>query len=304
MNQLALFRQLATYLSTNWPGLADKPLETPEATLDALWFYVTGQPKAVAHSLELQELPHLGEKELMHLHTLIAERLAGAPLAHITGRQSFMGIEMLSTPAALIPRKETELLGIAALEKAYSLATERGVLNIIDLCTGSGNIGLALAKLGPRCKIFGADLAAEAIHLAQQNAEYLELTSQVKFRVGNLFAPFDTEEFWGQVDLITCNPPYIPSAKIKELPAEIGDYEPTLAFDGGPFGLSILLRLLSESPRFLKPGSWLCFEVGLGQGEFIARKVSRNHHFTQLEIVRDQQGKIRVVLAQNKGQLL
>lgn len=290
-----LYAELLAQVQEGWQPLPDKPEETPETTLHALWFLAHGQPRAIGCE-PLDELPLLSAAETGALREFVARRLAGTPLAHITARQCFMGVEFLASAAALIPRKETELLGYAALEKLRDLAQTRDDAVVIDLCTGAGNLALALAYHGPDCRVYGSDLSASALALAERNAEYLHLEDRAQFLTGDLFAPFD-EAAIGKVDLITCNPPYISSGNLEKMPEEISAHEPKLAFNGGPFGVSIIMRLIKEAPMYLKPDSWLCFEVGLGQGEVMLRRMQNNSSYRQVEAITDHDGVIRAMLA-------
>jgi release factor glutamine methyltransferase len=228
---------------------------------------------------------------------LVEKRQAGIPLAHLTERQSFLGVELLAGPEALITRKETEIVGRLALAKLRTLVQERGDVRVIDVCTGSGNLAVALAVNEPRCRVWGVDLSGEAVSLAARNAAFQRVESRVEFRQGDLFAPIEHEEFFGTCDLIVCNPPYISSAKVNELPPETWKHEPRLAFDGGNFGVSILSRLLKEAPKYLTVGSWLCFEVGLGQGPYFARVLSKMSEFGSVETASDSDGQVRAVAA-------
>ncbi len=292
----ALFDYLLLEINDGWQPLDDKPEETPENTLRALWHLACGEPKAVEYCCD-DYLPDLKRENMIRLRHLLHHRLAGVPLAHLTGRQCFMEIEMLVGPEALIPRKETELLGYAALEIVNALSETHQTVTIIDLCTGCGNLALALAYHNPTCRVYGADLSEEAVALANKNVNHVDLATPVEFRVGDLFAPFDEEAFWHQVDVVVCNPPYISTQRVGELPAEICCHEPELAFDGGPFGIAIVFRLIKEAPRYLKPKSWLCFEVGVGQGKAVFRKLQQDENYDEIKAIHDSQGQIRALLA-------
>jgi release factor glutamine methyltransferase len=158
-------------------------------------------------------------------------------------------------------------------------------------------LAIALAYHEPNVTIFAADLSLEAIALARRNIALHGLEDRIVVRHGDLFAPFSRGDFHGQMDLIVCNPPYISSSKVKTLPAEISQHEPTLAFDGGPLGVNILSRLLKEAPTFLKAESWLCFEIGLGQGDYFHRCLSRMTEFAQVERFADEKGATRALAA-------
>ena len=299
MGHTALFSNLLGEIAGLRTYLADKPEESPEAALRALWFLAAGECRAVECCLE-GELPPLSEASMRCLRALVYAHIQGMPLAHLTGRQSFMGIEMLAGSEALIPRKETEILGYAALDLLRENSAKNGSTTVIDLCTGCGNLALALAHHEPACRVSAADLCPNAVDLAQRNAAHLGLEDRVAFSTGDLFAPFDHERFTGRVDMVVCNPPYISSQRVDEMPSEVSDYEPRLAFDGGAFGVSIVVRLISEAPRYLKPGGWLCFEVGLGQGELIRRRLERNGAYDAIEARADAGGNVRALLARVK----
>lgn len=297
MTELALYQQLRATLASSLQFLADKPEENADSTLHALWHKAAGF--AVSAELAQQTaLPELNSAQQTQLHTLLNQRINGTPLSHLTERQRFMQLEMLVGPQALVPRKETELLAHAAIELARPLAALQDTLTVMDVCTGSGNVALAIAAAIANAKVFAADLSEEAVTLARCNATHLQLTERVELRAGDLLTPFDTSEFLGKVDLLTCNPPYISSAKVEHLPNEIGAHEPHLAFDGGPFGVAILMRLLQEAPRFLRTGGWLAFEVGLGQGPALVKRLEKNDAFSLVHEHRDSTGDIRALSAQ------
>jgi len=297
------FAERLALLRSAMQTLPDKPEETPEATLRALWYLAVGRPMSaeVASHLSAEALPVLDTAQDAQLAALIAQRLTGIPLAHLTGRQTFMGLEMLAGPQALIPRRETELLARAALAHLREMASPR----VIDVCTGSGNLALAMAQGMPTARVWGADLSPEAVALAEANARRLGLSDRVQWRCGDLLAPFDggthhadAADFLGHTDLLLCNPPYISSGKLGSMPAEIVQHEPSLAFDGGPFGIRILQRLMKDAPRFLRSGGWLGLEVGLGQGPAVQQWLARTGQFALPQAVLDDHGQVRSLLAQ------
>src|SRR5438874_9520053 len=148
-----------------WTPLPDKPDKTPEGLRCALWATAGGEPVSVDRAVGAP-LPALDKESHERLRELIERRKTGVPLAHLTERQTFLGLEMLAGPEALIPRKETEILGRAALEKITSMARERGELIVIDVCTGSGNLALAYAHYEPQARVYASDLLGEAVTLA------------------------------------------------------------------------------------------------------------------------------------------
>jgi release factor glutamine methyltransferase len=296
MSTAASFQRRCDELAARLQTLPDKPQETAAATLKVLWHLAVGRPMSIeaADEASLPELDAPAEARLVELTT---QRLSGTPLAHLSGRQRFMGLEMLAGPDALIPRRETELLGLAALELLREMARGSDELRVIDVCTGSGNLALALAHHEPRARVFAADLSEQAVALAARNAEHLGLSPRVQWRSGDLLEPFNEPAFREAVDLLVCNPPYISSQKVDTMASEISGFEPRLAFDGGPLGVRILQRLIREAPRYLKPGAWLAFEVGHGQGPAVLKRLQAGGAYAQTRSVADAQGEIRVLLA-------
>jgi len=290
------FIQLKLSLEDKFDFLEDKPEETLDSTLKALWLAASGSPKSAEEAVQLQ-LPKLtiSQKEL--LNQLIERRLNNTPLAHITGRQRFMGIDFICDRRALIPRKETEILGWKALELSFELAQIRHNIKIIDVCCGAGNLGLAVASLNSKAVVFATDISEEAVELTRENIEQLNLNHRVVVEQGDLFSAIDSKDQIGKTDLIICNPPYISARKVKNMNPEISDNEPLLAFDGGMLGTKIIQKLIVEAPKFLKKAGWLIFEVGVGQGEFIIQLCQRSKRYESVEYFSDHFGNIRVIAA-------
>ena len=299
----ATYRDLLQEVERFWAPLPDKPEETAEGLLCALWNTACGAPLSVDRAAPAA-LPTLDRQSYERLRELIARKKAGVPLAHLTERQTFLGIELLASPEALIPRKETEILGRAALAKIACMARKRGELLVLDICTGSGNLAAAYAYYEPQARVFASDLSTDAVALAKRNVEHLGLGERVDVRLGDLLEPFEEAQFIGRCDFLSCNPPYISAAKVKELHPEIARHEPEAAFNGGVYGVSILMKLLRQAPRFLRPGGWLGFEVGQGQGVGIARQLEKNAAFVAVETYTDTVGEIRAILAKSRAAAL
>ncbi|NUO71611.1 MAG: peptide chain release factor N(5)-glutamine methyltransferase [Frateuria sp.] len=290
----ALYDALHARLSASLQTLPDKPRENPETALRALWFAAAGEPRSVVAAAQGALPPLADDGARQSLARMVERRLAGEPLAYLTGRGHFMGLELLAGPDALIPRVETELLARACVELLRP-ATARHPARVVDVCTGSGNLAFAIARQVPDAEVFGADISAEALALAARNREHLDLP-RVELRCGDLLSPFGAG-FDGTVDLVACAPPYILSAKVEQMAPEISAHEPRLAFDGGPLGVGVLLRLLEESPRLLRAGGWLAFEAGLGQGPAMRRRLERDSHYDEVRTLADDRGDVRAILA-------
>jgi len=197
--------------------------------------------------------------------------------------------------------RETELLARTALSRLPARADEDRPLSVVDVCTGSGNVALAMAAADSRIRVLGIDISEEAIELADANARHLDLAGRARFLVRDLFAGLDEQVDRHSLDLITCNPPYITSANLAHLPSETRDHEPRLAFDGGAFGLDVISRVVAESPHWLRPGAALCFEVGAANGKFFAGRVGRNDRYESVEPIANEEGVVRVIVATTRA---
>jgi release factor glutamine methyltransferase len=295
-----VYAELHDLLAASLVVLPDKPEETVESTLRALCHTAMGTPKSAVAAMQT-ELPSLSPgAQTQALEELVTRRLSGEPLAYITCRQHFMGLEMLSAPQALIPRAETQMLAHAALE-LLDVDQDCASPRVVDVCTGSGNLAFAIAHYRPHARIFATDLSEEAVAFAQRNGAHLGLQDRVQFRIGDLLEPFLVPEFFNQTSLIVCAPPYIHSAKVGRMADEIARYEPRLAFDGGPLGVTILMRLFEDAPQLLHPGGWLAIEVGAGQGPALARRLQHDKAYSEIRTVADAGGEVRVILSRRAG---
>lgn len=292
-----LFESLLAELAARLETLADKPEETVESTLRALWHFACGRRVSAALATSLP-LPALDDEARHVLRDAVAKRLAGVPLAHLTGRQQFMGLEMIAGREALIPRRETELLARTAI--GLLDPPGRGPI-VVDVCTGGANVAAAIGSARPDARLLASDVSDEAVALARRNLAHLGLADRVRVVQGDLFGAPDVTALAGGIDLITCNPPYISTPRRLALPAEIAQHEPAPAFDGGALGIAILQRLVREAPPLLRPGGWLAFEVGAGQGASVGRRLEAGGLFDRIDPVRNEHGEIRVIAARRSS---
>jgi len=274
--------------------LEDKPEETVDSSIKALWNKAYGISVSAEKATRLP-LPLLSDSQKLTLLQLVEKRMNSIPLAHITERQNFMGIELLCDSRALIPRKETEILGRVVIEICNKLAEGKSVINIMDICCGSGNLGLAIASLHSKAIVHSSDLSNEAVELAKENISFLNLNERVDVIQSDLFSNFESDDYWGKIDIIVCNPPYISSSKVSKMNSEIAANEPAMAFDGGMIGLKIIQKIIKESPKFLSESGWLIFEVGLGQGPFVIEICQKSEAYDLITPVTDNSGNIRVI---------
>ena len=291
------YRKHLARFSSGLKKLNDKPEETPETTLISLWHAAAGDFYSVEAAQD-QPLEELSPAQAACLQSLVERRLSGVPLAHLTGRQRFMGIDFVVGPKALVPRKETELLAKTALDLVRKCIHERERATYLDVCTGIGNMPIVVAYYERCVSIHASDISSDALQLARQNASRFNLDGRIVFKIGDLFEPFGDGSLYNKVDVLSCNPPYISTGKLQMMSPEIINHEPLLAFDGGPFGLKILSRVFKESMPFLKPGGYLCFEVGLGQGPGMIQLLQKSRQFSSVTGATNAQDEIRVVIAQ------
>jgi release factor glutamine methyltransferase len=230
----------------------------------------------------------LEAEELAAYRELIKRRRRGEPIAYIRGEREFFGLRFLVDRRVLVPRPDTETLVEVALERTRSAGLYGRAL---DLCTGSGCVALAFAHERRNWRLTGIDLSAEAIELARENAARLGSIWGLRWLAGDLFAPLAKGE---RFELITANPPYIPAAEIATLDADVRDFEPRLALDGGADGLALMRRIVTEARDFLGSGAVLALEVGHDQAVRVEALLSEAG-YRELERRRDYGGHERVV---------
>lgn len=229
--------------------------------------------------------------------TMAERRAAGTPLAYLTGCQTFMGIELIADPGALVPREETELLGNTALDMLRAMgATPR----VIDMCCGSGNLACAIAHHLPNAQVWASDLTDGCVQLARRNVQHVSVSDRVVVGQGDLFAGLADFDLEGSIDAVVCNPPYISKGKLESGSANLLEYEPREAFDGGPYGLSIHQRVIKEALPFLRPGGVLLFEIGLGQDRQLAMLFRREPSYDDVQFVANSAGDLRVSHARKR----
>jgi release factor glutamine methyltransferase len=230
----------------------------------------------------------LTEGELGRYRALIKRRRNGEPIAYILGRREFFALPFRVDRRVLIPRPDTELL----VETALNGTRARHLYGrMLDLCTGSGCVAIAFAKDRPTWRVTALDLSPEAAALARENAQRAGVVHNLGVLEGDLFAPLPRA---ARFELITANPPYIPSGDIAGLDVDVRDFEPRLALDGGEDGLTVTRRLLGEAPSYLVPGGLLALEVGFDQAPAVAALFEASG-FAEVARAKDLAGIERVV---------
>lgn len=254
-------------------------MDVPDADIDA-WYllsYVTGLDRA-AFFLHGEE--PMAEPDMIRYRNLVTKRGERIPLQHLTGEQEFMGLDFHVNEHVLIPRQDTECL----VERVLPYVDGKRVL---DVCTGSGCIAIAIAKLGKPFIVHGVDISEEALAVARQNAT--ELNASVELFAGDLMTKID-----GQYDVIVSNPPYIPPSVIEGLMPEVRLHEPMLALDGGQDGLEFYRRIAEQAVTRLAPNGRLFLEIGCEQAVTVA-EILQKQGYREVQVFQDLAGKDRIV---------
>lgn len=224
------------------------------------------------------------EELLEELEDVLKQREQRVPLQYLMGECEFMGYDFYVDERVLIPRQDTECLVELAVESIREKSTK---VKVLDLCTGSGCIGISVAKLCPDTEVTLADISDGALAVSKKNAQ--NLSADVTLIKGNLF-----ENIEGRFDYILSNPPYIPSEVIEGLMPEVKEYEPRLALDGEADGLSFYRKIIDEAPDYLNPDGRIYFEIGAEQGEDLTRLMNERG-FSEVKVHKDLAGLDRIV---------
>ncbi len=217
------------------------------------------------------------------------------PLAYILGEWEFYGLKLFVSPDVLIPRDDTCAVAELAINRTLFLEKDP---RILDLCCGSGCIGLAVASRVKDARVTLADISKEALAVAKKNIAQNKLGGRMS--IFQVDARKKAPNFLGKFDMIVSNPPYITGEEMKQLPRSVDAFEPHLALYGGEDGLDFYRAILVNFTPALKPGGCVCFEFGMGQGDAVCRLLEEND-YTVLERKRDYNDRERAVLAQYSG---
>ena len=283
-------------------GVADAAIDAKE-----LYCFMMGYDK-VALMMHWQNV--LQDNQCEVYFDLVQRRAQRTPLQHITGAQEFMGLSFKVNENVLIPRQDTETMVEDAIElvakgtlrqNAYLKdKTMKPAAEILDLCCGSGAIGISLASRLPKAKVTCSDISGEALEIARKNAS--QNGCRVKFIQSNLF---ESKAFAGTLgkkkfDLIISNPPYIESKEIDVLEPEVRDHEPRLALDGGEDGLDFYRIIASEAAAHLKKNGCLMLEIGYNQKDSVKDILRQTGAYDKIIGLSDLTGKDRIVVASLK----
>lgn len=262
--------------------------DCPDPAVDSIWI-AEDVLKMNRANLRFKEHAPLEEDALAELNECLNRRISGEPVQYILHRADFMGLKFYVDKRVLIPRQDTETL----VENAVVELQGKAEPQVLDLCCGSGCIGLSIKTLVPQAKVTLADISADALDVAKKNAR--ELDAEVVFRHGDLFKAVGK----GKFDLIASNPPYIPSADMEVLQKEVR-FEPELALFGGEDGLDFYRRIAENASAHLNEGGALLMEVGEGEAPDVLALVRQHMDCEDSGIIRDLNGIERIVWARSK----
>ena len=266
------------------------------AEQEALWI-VQHVLRLPAHHVVIDRDRMLASAELADVKSLVQRRVGREPLQYILGTQEFCGLEFHVNPAVLIPRPETELL----VEYVAQRISAEQPATIVDVCTGSGCIAVAIARQRPLARLIATDLSSHSLDVARQNAVRHSAEERIIWLEGNLLGALAGQRLEGQVDVIVSNPPYIAEADWATLQPEVRLFEPRGALIAGPKGTELHERLLREAGRYLSPGGALILEIGAGQARAIRQIVEQLSGYRFHRLVYDEAGLERVVIVERSG---
>ena len=240
---------------------------------------------------------YASEEVVALTESFVSRYLRGEPMPYILGQWDFYDMTLTVTPDVLIPRDDTMAVTELAIKKALFLSQNP---RILDLCTGCGCIGLAIAKSVKDARVTLADLSPAALRIARRNAVDQKLNARVSCIPLDAMKP--AQEFIGKFDMIVSNPPYITTAEIKDLDPSVRDFEPRMALDGGEDGLDFYRAIIKNYTSALTPNGYFCFEIGIGQDPAVCRMLEENG-FEILELRKDTAEIIRAILARKREEV-
>jgi release factor glutamine methyltransferase len=290
---------------------------SPRMNAEVLLMFVLGADRAYLYAHPERELT---PQEAARYEEVLAQRATGMPSQYITGHQEFWGLDFVVSPAVLIPRPETEHLVEAVLELARGVQRPK----LVDVGTGSGCIALALAHELPDAEVYAVDLSAEALEIARANAARLQLDKRVRFLQCNVLDPvlaepsavipdrqavIPSEDFspsrgtcfseLRDFDFVVSNPPYVAFSEADKVQKSVQEFEPTMAVFAGLHGTDVIVPLVEQAHRALKPGGWLALEIGYSMRDEVLNLLSPTM-WEDVRVVPDLQGIPRVVAARKQ----
>jgi release factor glutamine methyltransferase len=308
--------KLADMLGWAWNYLGEHGLSSSRLDAELILGHLLGINRM---GIYLDPSASLAKDQADAFVNLIHRRTAHFPVQYIIGTQEFMSLKFEVNRDVFIPRPETEILVETVLEKfqipdtRYQIPVEActgfrhqvsGIQHpasiIVDLGTGCGNIAIALARAMANSFIYACDISGPALYVARANSRIHRVNDKVFFLWGDLSEPLNGYCLEGRADVVVSNPPYVRTEDIRLLPEEVKNFEPHLALDGGIEGLDFHLKIVSQAPKYLKPGGWIALELGAGQADRVKEIIKNAGVFNEPEIIMDYSGIERVIIASRK----
>lgn len=302
-------RKLADILGWAWIYLREHGLSSSRLDAELILGHLLGMDRM---GIYLEPSVSLAKDQAAAFVNLIHRRVAHLPVQYIIGTQEFMSLKFKVNRDVFIPRPETEILVEAVIEKLQGFqglgfkvqGSGRNKMLapviIIDLGTGCGNIAIALARAMANSFIYACDISGPALDVARANGSIHGVNDRVFFLGGDLSEPLNGYCLEGRADVVVSNPPYVRTGDICLLPEEVKNFEPHLALDGGIEGLDFHLKIVSQAPKYLKPGGWIALELGAGQVERVKEIIKNAGVFNEPEIIMDYSGIERVIMVSRK----
>ena len=251
--------------------------------------------------LTLRRGQRLDPEAFARFLSLLRRREWREPLAYLTGTREFWSLALAVTPGVLVPRPETETLveaTLAAVRRYPGAGRPDGAL--LDLCTGTGAVAIALARELPGARLIATDVSRRALRVARGNAERHGVAGRIRFLRGDLWRALEGAVPAGSLEAAVANPPYIPSDEIPALMPEV-QWEPRVALDGGPDGLALHRQIIGGAPRFVRAGGVVLLEIGADQGPGVTALFEASDAYEAPRVVPDLAGRDRVVMARRAG---
>ena len=285
------FMQLKQAVDSACGLFVSHDVPSPRLNAELLLMFVLGRDRAFLYAHPEREL---NAEEQDGYDDVIRERARGCPTQYITGHQEFWGLDLLVSPAVLIPRPETEHVVETVLELVKEYHSENpSQIRMADVGTGSGCIALALAGELPQADIHGCDISEDALEMARANAARLAL-ERVLFKQSDLLAAYAEEKF----DFVVSNPPYVGESEADKVQRQVREFEPKIAVFSGKEGMEIYRRLIPQAWNALKPGGWFVTEIGYSTEEKVKELLAG---WVEIQTTADLQGIPRVIAARKQG---
>lgn len=270
--------------------LVQSNIEQPQSEAQILLSHLLGKDKLYLH---IHENELLADDVIQLYLSFIEKRSRHMPIAYIIKEKEFMSLPFYVDERVLIPRGDTEIL----VEEAIRIAkTKTEQINVLDICCGSGCIGIAFAHYVKNAHVILSDISLDALQVTIRNAEALKVKQQIDIVHSDLFSQIPEIKF----DMILSNPPYISSEDLNCLDADVKDYEPLRALAGGEDGLDFYAEIIPQAKMFLKAGGDLLLEIGYDQGEKV-RNIMLDNGYEDVCVLKDYGGHNRVVKGKLNG---